>query len=244
MAGHSKWANIKRKKEVNDKARANIFAKLSRQITMAIVEGGGMLDPEFNVKLRLSIEKARQSNMPKENIQRAIEKGNGSESATLRNVQYEGFGPSGVAILIVGSTNNSNRTAAEVRNILERKGGKLGTQGSANYLFDQVGYISFDSSKQSEETVLLFSEELQSIDIEQDGEVVHIYFPFDKLGEVKNIIGDLVPLVGPEAIYRTNTSIRVDSKQDSEKILNLIESLEDLDDIHEVYTNAELTINE
>lgn len=239
MAGHSKWANIKRKKEVNDKARANVFAKLSRQITIAVVESGGMTDPEFNVKLRLAIEKARQANMPKENIQRAVEKGSGAESANLKHVQYEAFGPAGVALLILGSTDNTNRTAAEVRNHLERNGGKLGAQGSVGYMFEQAGFISFDLSTNPEERVLEFADAINSLSIEQDGEEVHIYFPFDKLGEVKNILGNLVASQGPEATYRTLTFIQVSDKDQQEAVVKLIEILEELDDIHEIVTNAE-----
>ena len=241
MAGHSKWANIKRKKEANDSVRAKIFAKLSRQITMAVHEGGGMPDPEFNVKLRLAIEKAKQSNMPKDNIQRAVEKGSGAEGANLKTVQYEGFGPGGVALIINGSTDNSNRTAAEVRNMLDRNGGKLGSQGSVGYLFEQVGYINFDAQLYSEEELLGFADKINAIDFEEDGRVMHIYFPFDKLGEVKTYIGNLAPLQGPEETYRALSTINID-KNEEDKLIHLIELLEDLDDIEEVFTNAELSL--
>lgn len=238
MAGHSKWANIKRKKEANDKVKAKTFAKLSRMITMAVQEGGGLTDTEFNVKLRLAVEKARQSNMPKENIQRAIEKGSSPDSANLKHVQYEAFGPAGVAFIITGSTDNPNRTAAEVRNILLKHDGKLGSQGSVSYLFEQAGYISFDTTKNAEDTVLEFSEAIGSTDIDQDGEVVSIYFPFEKLGEVKNVLGDLISLEGPDNTYRPLTTIKVDNEATAEKIVALIDTLEDVDDIQEVYING------
>src|SRR4051812_30449460 len=121
MSGHSKWANIKRKKEANDKVKGAVFGKLSRLITIAVTEGGGLPDPENNVKLRFAVEKARSENMPKENIQKAIEKGSGPNIQELKEVVYEGFGPGGVALLIVTTTDNSNRTHAEIRNVLERR---------------------------------------------------------------------------------------------------------------------------
>src|SRR5438132_496161 len=130
MSGHSKWSKIKRQKEVTDKVKGAAFAKLSRIITLAVIEGGGIPDPVNNVRLRLSIEKAKALNMPKENITRAIEKGAGPHKLELKEVVYEAFAPHGISVIIVATTDNSNRTFAEIRTILERNGGKMGTQGS------------------------------------------------------------------------------------------------------------------
>lgn len=238
MAGHSKWANIKRKKEVNDKARGKIFAKLSRAITMAVAEGGGMPDPEFNVKLRLAIEKARQENMPKENIERAIEKGSGSSAEKLKEVKYEAFGPSGVVFVILGSTDNPNRSSAELRNILERNGGKMGAPGSVSYLFEQCGAVSFDMTKNSEEELLTFADAIHVLDIEQEEGISTIYFPFEKLGEVSQLSEKLSIELGPDAIYKPLTFVEVSDPQAKEDVINLIEIIEDLDDVQEVFSNV------
>lgn len=137
MAGHSKWANIKRKKEVVDKKRSSLFTKLSKAITMAVIEGGGAINPDFNVKLRLAIEKAKESNMPKDNIERAIQKGSGANKEQLKQVQYEAFGPSNSAIMIKVFTDNPNRSVAELRVLVERHNGKFASPGAVKYLFEQ-----------------------------------------------------------------------------------------------------------
>ena len=135
MAGHSKWKQIKHKKAANDQQRAKIFSKISKLITSAVIEGGGFSDPNINVKLRLAIDKAKNANMPKDNIARAIEKGSGPDRVHLKEVLYEGFGPHGVALVVHATTDNSNRTVVEVRSVIEKAGGKLCVQGSVAYLF-------------------------------------------------------------------------------------------------------------
>lgn len=135
MAGHSKWKQIKHKKAANDQEKAKIFSKLSKLITIGVVDGGGATDPTLNLKLRLAIDKARQANMPKDKIERAIEKGSGPDKNNLKEAIYEGFGPHGVALVIHATTDNSNRTVHEVRAIIEKHGGKLGSQGAVSYLF-------------------------------------------------------------------------------------------------------------
>lgn len=144
MSGHSKWSKIKREKQAKDKQKGNIFSKLSRLITLAVIEGGGITDPENNIKLRLAIEKAKNLNLPKENIERAIEKGTGPESQELKEVVYEAFGPEGVSLIILATTDNMNRTLSEIRNVLELHGGKLGTQGSVLHLFKKSGLSTFE----------------------------------------------------------------------------------------------------
>jgi YebC/PmpR family DNA-binding regulatory protein len=238
MAGHSKWANIKRKKEVNDKARAKIFAKLSRAITMAVSEGGGMSNPEFNVRLRIAIEKAKQEDMPKENIERAIEKGSGSSSSLLKEVKYEAFGPEGVSFIILGSTDNPNRSYAELRNVLERNGGKMGAPGSVSYLYEQCGAISFDITKNSEENILIFADKVEVKDIEQEESISTVFFPFEKLGEVSDLTPNLIVESGPDAIYRPMILVEVNNPETKEQIMNLIEIIEDLDDVQEVFSNV------
>lgn len=135
MSGHSKWSKIKREKEVKDKQKANIFSKLSRLISLAVIAGGGITNPENNVKLRLAIEKAKSLNLPKDNIDRAIEKGLGPDSQKLKEVIFEAFAPGGVVLVIMVATDNMHRTLSEIRNVVESYSGKLGNQGSVMYLF-------------------------------------------------------------------------------------------------------------
>ena len=143
MSGHSKWATIKRQKSVNDKKRGQSFTKLSMSITIAVREGGGVTDPESNFRLRLAIEKARAVNMPKENINRAIERGKGLTGGdTFEQVIYEGFGPGGVAVIVEAATDNKNRTTPVIKNIFDKSGATLGNPGSASYLFEQAGKIT------------------------------------------------------------------------------------------------------
>ncbi len=182
MAGHSKWKQIKHKKAANDKERGKIFSKLSKLITIAVVEGGGMTDPNLNLKLRLAVDKARESNMPKDNIQRAIEKGSGPDKNNLKEVIYEGYGPQGVALVVHATTDNSNRTFNEVRSVVERAGGKLGTQGSVAYLF----------------------------------QITH----------------------SPELEYAPLFNMEITDRAVSDTILGILEQLEELDDVQQVFTNA------
>lgn len=234
MVGHSKWANIKRKKEANDKVKGKEFAKLSRIITLAVVEGNGIGDPEYNVRLRLAIDKAKQANMPKDNIQRAIEKGSGPDRAQIREVRYDAFGPSGSALLILASTDNPNRTSSEVRNMLDRNGGKMGNVGSVGYMFEHCAVALLDREGNAEDAVFAFAEQHGAIDFYEDDEYV-VFFPYAELGKIKEYSQGLV-LKAVDAEYRATTTLPVD-QQTAERVYALIEALEDLDDVHGVYTN-------
>lgn len=235
MSGHSKWANIKRKKGVNDKIKANVFAKMSHLITIAVIEGGGMTDPENNVKLRLAMDKAKSSNMPKENIERAIEKGYGPNKAMLKEVIYEGFGPYGVSFLILSTTDNSNRTSSEIRNMLEKNSGKLGTQGSVSYLFKKCAFVSFQKKETNEEVIFKIGEELQAFDIDEDESHFFVFFPFSNFGLLKthlnNVKYDLA-----EIDYLPLVPISIDPDKQT-TVLGIIEAIEELDDVQRVYTN-------
>jgi len=236
MSGHSKWSNIKRKKEANDKQKGSIFGKLSRLITLAVIEGGGITNPENNVKLRLTIDKARAENMPKDNIGRAIEKGAGPNKALISEVVYEAFGPAGIALMILATTDSSNRTSSEIRNILERNGGKLANKGAVGYLFKKCGIVSFSMTKNSEEKVLQFSEKIQAFDIEEDDNYIIIYLPFEFLGKVKDNLGEL-QAEPAELDYKPISIVEIASREVAKKILNLVNSLEELDDVHKVFSN-------
>ena len=235
MSGHSKWANIKRKKGLNDKIKANVFAKMSHLITIAVLEGGGIIDPDNNVKLRLAIDKAKSANMPKENIKRAIEKGFGPNKIMLKEVLYEGFGPYGIFLLIQATTDSSNRTSSEIRNMLEKNSGKLGTPGSVLYLFKKCAFVSLKKTEVNEEAVFKMGDELQAFDIKDDESHFFVFFPFSNFGLLKahlnNIKYDLA-----EIDYLPTTSVALDSNKER-KVIDLIEALESLDDVHRVYTN-------
>lgn len=239
MSGHSKWANIKRKKEANDKVKGAVFAKMSRLITLAVVEGGGMPDPSHNFKLRLAIDKARSMNMPKENINRAIEKASGADRNSIKEIIYEGFAPHGVALMIQATSDNPNRTVSEIKNVIEMHGGKIGSQGSVAYLFNKCALIEFDTTINKEEDILNFSEALNAIDIEQEKLEYYVYVPFEQYGKIKEALGPLQPK-NTEVDYKPLSPVEVGDTSSIDKIVELIQALEDLDDVHHVYSNLSM----
>jgi len=241
MAGHSKWANIKRKKEAEDKKKGKVFSKLSRMITLAVLAGGGITDPEKNVKLRIAIEKAKEANMPKENILRAIERAKKPEGLALKEVIYEAFGPQGVGLIIEGSSDNPNRTLGEVKNVLSRFGAKLATPGAVSYLFKRCGLVIIKKEKVSEEKIFELAEALLAFDIDQDNEVFYLYFPFENLGKVKEVFGELKP-DAVEIDYKPSSLIKIADEKSSKTILYLVEALESLDDIQKVYFNCDISL--
>lgn len=239
MSGHSKWANIKRKKEAEDKKKGKIFSKLSRMITLAVVAGGGITDPQKNVKLRLVIEKAKQANMPKDNINRAIDKATKPDASSLKEVTYEAFGPEGVALIIEGSSDNPNRTFSEVKNVLSNFNAKLATPGAVSYLFKRCGLVIIKKEKVSEEKIFELADKLSSFDIDQDDEAFYLYFPFENLGHVKEALGQIQP-DSVEIDYKPQTLIKITDQQKAKTLLDLVEALENLDDIQKVYFNCEI----
>lgn len=239
MSGHSKWANIKRQKQANDLVRGNIFSKLSRAITLTVLEGGGMSDPELNFKLRLAMEKAHQSNMPKDNIQRAIEKGSGPDKLQLKEVVYEAFGPSGVAMVILVTTDNQNRTLSEIRNILERHQAKMSHQGSVLYLFHKCGMVVFNKNNAKEEAVFAFSESMNAMDIDEDETHYTVYIPFENIGKIKEHTQGMVYETA-EIDYKPINFITIADESTNKKIVSLVNALEEHADIHKVFINADI----
>lgn len=236
MSGHSKWANIKRKKGLLDKQKGKMFGKLTRLITLAVIEGGGMTNSDNNVKLRLAVDKAKQNNVPKENIERAINKGVGPNSQLIKGVLYEAFGPHGVALLIEATTDNHNRTTAEIRNILERHGGKLGNQGSVSYLFQKCAMVILPKIFNKEENVLAFTEKVKAIDIVEDEACYQVFFPNEFLGKVQDYANGL-QIESSELISRPLSRVIIKDTVLIDKLNELIEALEELDDVHKVSTN-------
>ncbi len=234
MSGHSKWSTIKRKKEATDKARSLVFSKLSRVITLSVQEGGGITDPAANIKLRMAIEKARACNMPRVNIERAIEKAKGADQAKLSQVVYEGFGPGGVAFIISATTDNPNRTIAAVKNTFEKPGGRLGNENSVKYQFTKCG-LAQCAPGSSEESVYAFAEKIGAIDMEEEDGVWYVYTPFEKIGYVMEYAGDLV-LDGTDVFYKPHTYVGV-SEADASRLESIVQALEELDEVDAVYTN-------
>ncbi len=241
MAGHSKWANIKHRKARQDAKRGKIYTKLIRELTVAAKAGGG--DPADNPRLRLALDKANSENMPKDTIKRAIERGTGAgESGNLEEVTYEGYGPGGVAILVEAMTDNRNRTVAEVRHAFTKFGGNLGTDGSVSYLFNKIGFAQVDPNA-DEEIVMDILLENDGEDLEVGSESIDITVPFQNLSSfVETLKNKNIGILNAEVTMRADTSIALD-QETGEKLLRILDFLEDIDDVQEVHSNAEFPDN-
>lgn len=239
MSGHSKWATIHRQKESKDAKRGAAFTKLANAITVSVREGGGVGDVESNFKLRLAVEKAREANMPKENIARAIERGvGGGEGVSFETVMYEGFGPGGVAILIEVTTDNRLRSQGEIRNLLDKSGGAMGGLGSVGYLFERKGYLHVDQVMDADSAMLELID-LGALDVDPVSGGLEVYCNLSDLFELKKKIGEHgMRVVTAEVIMDPITTIVVEGEM-AEKVHSVLERLSDLDDVQKVYTNAE-----
>lgn len=236
MSGHSKWASIKHKKAIVDSRRGAQFTKLSRHITVAAKAHGGSLDG--NPALELAVQKAKDASMPKDNIQRAIDKGTGAgaDAADFHEVMYEGYGPGGVALLITTLTDNRNRTGADVRSALTKAGGALGEPGSVAYLFDKTGVIVVDAERYSEDD-LLVAVEAGAEDIEADDDVLEVITAPADLPSVRGALEAAgVEFASAEVVWRPKTRVDLD-EQTLVKLLRLIDVLDDNDDVDEVHAN-------
>lgn len=248
MSGHSKWSTIKRQKGLNDAKRGQTFTKLGNSITLA-AKLGNSGDPDSNPRLRLAIDAARAVNMPKENIQRAIDKGLGKlPGQTIEEVLYEGFGPGKVAFLVEGVTDNKLRTTAEIRNIFERSGGNMGGQGSTVHLFEKIGEIRVIGGKKSVEDEELELIDTGAEDIEdysEDG--VQKYLITTEPNSVHDMSTKLTQLgfqvESAEVVHHPNVVVNITDKETAEKVLAFIEKLEDHDDIQNVFANFDIPEN-
>jgi YebC/PmpR family DNA-binding regulatory protein len=239
MAGHSKWKQIKHKKALTDNRRAATWTKKIREITVAAKEGGG--DPAGNPRLRLAIDNAKAVNMPNENIDRAIKKGTGElEGVNYEEITYEAYGPAGVAIMLESLTDNGNRTVADIRRWLSRNGGNLGTTGSVAWMFDRRGQITVDGAKYDEDTVMEAALEAGALDVEsdEDGYTVLTEVPdFHAVQDALRAKG--IEFEDAELAMIPKTEVRVEGP-DAEQLVKLLELLEELDDVQQVYTNADV----
>lgn len=240
MAGHSKWANIKHRKARQDASRGKVWTKVIREITVAAKDGP---DPNDNPRLRLALEKANAANMPKDTIKRAIEKGSGTgEAGELEEIIFEGYGPGGVAILVETMTDNRNRTVSDVRHAFSKFGGNLGTDGSVSYQFKKLGVIHINKDYSEEmlmENVIEsgaqdFSEEDDFFEVTTDPNLFNKVIDFFKENDIQYINAELT--------LRADTLVDLDQDM-SEKVLNIMEFMDDLDDVQEVHTNAEFPEN-
>jgi YebC/PmpR family DNA-binding regulatory protein len=240
MSGHSKWASIKHKKAIVDSRRGKMFTKLSRHITIAAKDGGG--DIVGNPALALAVQKAKDASMPKDNIQRAIDKGTGAgaDAASFEEVMYEGYGPGGVAVLVEALTDNRNRTGADVRHLFSKAGGSLGEPGSVSYLFDKKGVIVVDGEKHDEDA-LMVAVEAGADDIEDDDGHFEIITEPTALTAVREALDAAgIEYESAEQVYRPQVRTPLDEEA-AEKLAKLIDSLDDHDDISEVHANFDVS---
>ncbi|MGQ4005242.1 YebC/PmpR family DNA-binding transcriptional regulator [Francisellaceae bacterium CB300] len=240
MAGHSKWANIKHKKAKEDAKRGKVFTKLIREITVAARLGGG--DKDSNPRLRAAISTALSNNMTRDTIDRATLKGaGGGDEGNVEEIRYEGYGPAGVAIMVDCMTDNRNRTVGEVRHAFSKSGGNLGTDGSVAYMFEKKGFISFDDSV-DEDAIMEAALEAGAEDVitHEDGSIDVITDPNDFSDIQEALIAKGFNAESAEVTYDAEVKAELDVEM-AEKIMNLIDKLEDLDDVQSVYSNANFT---
>ncbi|AXA34048.1 YebC/PmpR family DNA-binding transcriptional regulator [Francisella adeliensis] len=240
MAGHSKWANIKHKKAKEDAKRGKVFTKLIREITVAARLGGG--DKDANPRLRAAVATAFANNMSKDTVERAVAKGaGGDDGANVEEVRYEGYGPAGVAIMVDCMTDNRNRTVAEVRHAFSKSGGNLGTDGSVGYMFEKKGIISFDDSV-DEDTIMEVALESGAEDVvtHEDGSIDVITAPQDFSDVQESLVEKGFAAISAEVTFDADVKAELDVDT-AEKVMNLIDKLEDLDDVQSVYSNANFT---
>jgi YebC/PmpR family DNA-binding regulatory protein len=243
MSGHSKWHSIRRSKGILDQRRGAIFTKLAREITVAAREGGA--DPEMNFRLRLAVDKAKQANMPGDNIQRAIDRatGKGGESA-IDELYYEGYAPGGVALIVQAATDNRNRTAAEVRAAFTKGGGNLGETGSVSWMFEPKGLITIEMPEGKPfdaDEIMLQAIDAGADDVQVDENVIEVYTEMTDLNDVRIKLSEAgLPVNSAERLMKAKTPY-TPSEKDAMAALRLMERLEDLDDVQKVYSNIDVT---
>jgi len=241
MSGHSKWATIKHKKGAADAKRGKLFSKLTRAIIVAAREGGP--DPAANLALQNAIEKARSYSMPKDNIERAIARGSGAgaDTETFEHIVYEGYGPNGVAIIAEALTDNRNRTASDVRHVFTKNEGNLGTTGAVAWLFERRGIVMVDADRADEDSVMLAAAEGGAEDVTQDGSSFEVTTSPEALSSVREALEQAgIEVESAETTMVPKTTIELDDEAAARKTLRLIDALEELDDVSEVYANFDI----
>ena len=239
MAGHSHWAGIKHKKGKADKQRSKIFSKLSKEITVAAKLGDS--DPAMNPRLRSAIQAARSANMPKDNIDRAIDKSSINTELKFENLRYEGFGPEKVAVIVETLTDNKNRTASNIRTIFQKAGGSLGTQGSASHNFNQIGIIKIDKKEVSDERIFELAIEAGADECKSNNNFHEIQCPVNEIYNVKKELEkEISNFISTEIEWIPLNSVEI-TKEKNESLINFFETLEDDDDVQNIYSNVEFS---
>ena len=239
MAGHSHWAGIKHKKGKADKQRSKIFSKLSKEITVAAKLGDK--DPAMNPRLRSAIQAARSANMPKDNIERAIDKSAAASGVNFENLRYEGFGPDKIAVIIETLTDNKNRTASNIRTIFQKSGGSLGTQGSASHNFNQLGIIKIDRNEISDENIFELAIESGADECISHDEFHEIQCPVSEIYNVKKKLEKIVAnFISTEIEWVPLNSVNITNDR-RDDVIEFLETIEDDDDVQNVYSNVQLS---
>ena len=241
MSGHSKWANIKRKKEATDTKRANIFSKLGKELTVA-VKMGGSPDPNVNRKLRDVIAKCKANNMPNDNINRCIQKAAGDANAdNYEEITYEGFGPCGVAVIVEATTDNKNRTAADVRHIFSKAGGSLGVNGAVSYMFEKKGYILIEKAENIDEDELMMTVlDAGADDFVPDEEYIEIFTSPDTFSEVLEAVEKTGAKIVESDVRQIANMKKELTEEEEEKMQNFLDKMEENDDVQNVWHNADM----
>lgn len=239
MSGHSKWAQIKRQKGAADAKRGQLFTKLGREIAVAAREGA---DPETNSRLRLAIQRARDANMPMDTIDRAVKRAaGGADAAHYQEVMYEGYGPAGVALLVHAMTDNRNRAAAEIRSAFHRNGGNLGESGSVRWLFDEKGLITVELGSSDPDEVGLLAIDSGADDVQVADGLLEVYTEPGQMEAVREALeANRVRVTSSEVAMIPKTSVQLDDRT-AEQTMRLIERLEELEDVQQVYSNVEVS---
>ena len=241
MSGHSKWSSIKHKKGAADAKRGQLFSKLTRAIIVAARDGGP--DPDANLALANAIEKARESSMPKDNIERAIARGSGAgaDGQAYEQVTYEGYGPGGVAVFVEAVTDNRNRTASEVRHIFAKQDGNLATTGAVAWLFERKGVVIVDAEAVDEEELTLAAADGGAEDVQLDGTVFQVVSAPEDLATVREALnGAGIAYESADLTMLPKTAVRIDEESIARKVLRLMDALEDNDDVQDVYANFDI----
>jgi len=239
MSGHSKWAQIKRQKGVADAKRGQLFTKLAREIIVAVRQGGA--NSESNFQLRLAVQKARDSNMPSDNIERAIKRGSGEAgAAALTEVKFEGYGPSGIAVVVEALTDNRNRTVQDVRRLFTRHGGNLGESGSVSWLFKSRGVITIESNASDAEEIALMAIDAGAEDVKTEKDYVEIYTQPQDLEKVRKVVEEKQHVISAELSLTPNTTMLLEESK-AVQALNFLDQLEALDDVQRVFSNIDFS---
>ena len=242
MSGHSKWATIKRQKSATDIKRGLAFTKLANAIIVAVKKSGGITDLNSNFKLRLAVDAAKSHNMPKETIDRAIQRAVGKDSEAVEEVIYEGFAPNGVSVIVEAATDNPQRTSSEIKNIFNKEGGSFGQLGSVSYQFKQVGQIVVKKENKTYDEIFEQAVEAGAEDIEDAGSEIVIYTNYEKATKMKDFLVEKSFKISDfDVVYKPIMFVTLSDREQIEKTTSFLEKLESLDDVQRVYSNLDVS---